>query len=115
MLFRSDQPCDLSNGKGNAYRHALWNALSATRIGNELTERLTNAHEDWDGNPELAREMDLHNNAEGREIANSNSSNSLSEQVMDALLNGDLEYITNLNIIEGCKITLSSELVPTNQ
>ncbi|WP_350293268.1 hypothetical protein [uncultured Croceitalea sp.] len=38
--------CERLNGKGDAYRHALWNALSAKRIGSFLTKQLTTAHEE---------------------------------------------------------------------
>ncbi len=38
-------PNSLYNGKGDAFRHALWNALNAIDLGYSLAESLTTAHE----------------------------------------------------------------------
>jgi hypothetical protein len=66
------------NGKANAFRHALWNALliqycrkwfpSAMRA-KAWAKRITDWHEDFSPNSELARAMDYHNNRVGREFA----------------------------------------------
>lgn len=66
------------NGRANAFRHALWNALiiqyckkwfpSAMRA-KAWAKRFTDWHEDFSPNSELARAMDYHNNRVGREFA----------------------------------------------
>jgi len=61
--------------KANAFRHALWNYLICTgcyRFLNSIegsvawSKKITDLHEDLSPNPEIARAMDLHNNAIGR-------------------------------------------------
>lgn len=37
--------CEKYNGKGDAFRHSYWNALSSQRIGVALTNQLTTLHE----------------------------------------------------------------------
>lgn len=39
-------PNSIYNGKGDAYRHALWNALTSLLIGSDLANQLTTAHEE---------------------------------------------------------------------
>lgn len=65
------------NNKTNAFRHALWNFLIAKncfKVSGSVekairwSKRITDLHEDLSPNPELARKMDLHNNAVGRRI-----------------------------------------------
>lgn len=66
------------NNPANAFRHALWNFLIAKRCrkwalkGKNVlvwTKKITDLHEDLMPNPTLAKAMDLHNNAVGRELA----------------------------------------------
>ncbi len=65
--------------KGNAFRHALWNAMMARDIGHNLAEKFATAHENFgDMNDEVDRSvwgghtgaehraMDMNNNAKGR-------------------------------------------------
>lgn len=65
------------NGPENAFRHALWNTLIVQRCltnGRPLEQSLdwaktiTDWHEDFSPNVDLAREMDLHNNRVGRDL-----------------------------------------------
>tara|TARA_R110002073_G_scaffold15953_2_gene62120 strand:- start:48280 stop:48768 length:489 start_codon:yes stop_codon:yes gene_type:complete len=65
------------HNKANAFRHALWNILIAVKchnFSNDLdlilswTKRITDWHEEFSPNEELAKEMDLHNNRIGREM-----------------------------------------------
>src|SRR5690606_39389481 len=65
------------NGPANAFRHALWNYMIAEACSPDgvreeraiaWAEKITRWHEDAFPNPDLARNMDLHNNAIGREI-----------------------------------------------
>lgn len=61
-------PDSVTNGKGDALRHCAWSALMTIRIGKDAAERIGNAHETVvRGEPE-EREMDLINNALGRDI-----------------------------------------------
>jgi hypothetical protein len=88
------------NGKGDAYRHALWNALGAAKLGPTLMEQLTNAHEVPDigepANPLLEKEMDLHNNNIGRNIGN-HSSFMLMMKVKITVDNGETKYLKPTN------------------
>ncbi len=94
-------PTTLHNGKGDAYRHALWNALSTKRIGSVLTENLTDAHENRvSGYPFEFKEiqMDLYNNLIGRQIANGNPSEKFWEIIKNSLENGDLMELSPLGL-----------------
>lgn len=88
------------NGKGDAYRHALWNALGSAKLGETLMEQLTNAHEVPDicepANPPLEKGMDLHNNNIGRNIG-SQSSFMLMMKVKFAVDNGEMKYLKPTN------------------
>jgi hypothetical protein len=63
------------HNKANAFRHALWNFLIAnqcSRFSSNLytildwTKKITDWHEEFSPNKEMAKLMDLHNNAIGR-------------------------------------------------
>jgi hypothetical protein len=58
-------PVTLHNGPGDAFRHCYWAALMTRDIGTLNTLALTDAHEEWDGNPSTEKAMDLHNNRQG--------------------------------------------------
>lgn len=58
----------LHNGKGDAFRHALFSALNSRDLGLDLAKRLGDAHELHQLETELGRKMDLYNNAIGRKI-----------------------------------------------
>lgn len=111
-------PCELHNGKGDAFRHAYWNALSSLKIGEFLTAQLTTAHEEkphtYPYNSKES-EMDLFNNNVGREIARQNHTD-LALGVLNALNNGELKYLNNLApSSSNCKATYNSDLIRTNQ
>lgn len=66
------------NGKANAFRHALWNALiilksirwgAAPLRAAAWAKKLTDWHEEFSPNTPLAEAMDLHNNRIGRDYA----------------------------------------------
>lgn len=76
------------NGPANAFRHALWNYLIATRclkwnknekVVSEWAKKVTDWHEAAFPNKELAKKMDLHNNAVGRNIFEQNRDKSEEE------------------------------------
>jgi hypothetical protein len=58
-----------NDGRGDAFRHAYWNAMLTERFGAEWTEKYTTAHEGLPDNPPETEAMDLHNNQVGRDIA----------------------------------------------
>ena len=108
-------PCELFNGKGDALRHAYWNALSTNRIGAALTYQLTTAHEN---RPiiyiysEKEKQMDLYNNNIGINLGQLDAS-LIEQALVDALNNGNLLYLNNLT--SNCSATFTSQLIPTNQ
>jgi hypothetical protein len=113
-------PQPVRNRKGDAVKHTLRNALSTNYIGTSLTKQLTDAHEDivYDSNyPNHFKEtdMDLFNNAKGRELANEYGS-FIFQLVEDALDDGELRYLNNLEFTGiFWKATNSSQLTPSNQ
>lgn len=104
------------NGKGDAYRHTLWNAIGAAKLGANFMEQLANAHEVPDpgktNNP-VEKAMDLHNNQIGRDIG-SQSIFMLMLKVKLAVDRGETKYISptasNGSVIPGV-----SQIIPTNQ
>ena len=72
------------NNSTNAFRHALWNYLickKCYKVSNSVekttvwAEKITNLHEVFSPNRELAKTMDLHNNRIGRELFEKDASN----------------------------------------
>jgi hypothetical protein len=81
------------NGKQDAFRHALWNALNARDIGEGDAKKFANAHEATPKQPDEERKMDLHNNAVGRESGANNpdsSDENMAGLILDALDTGKL-------------------------
>lgn len=79
------------HNKANAFRHALWNVLIAkqsSRFSNnqeavlEWTQRITDWHEEFSPNEEMAKLMDLHNNRIGRDLFPQLSEKTTSEIVV---------------------------------
>ena len=90
-LFPDAPDKEIDGAKANAFLHAYWNAAAAYRIGADLTEQFTTAHETYSfwrylkykDKPGILNEvdeatgltigqnveMDMHNNAVGREIS----------------------------------------------
>ncbi|PIQ22137.1 MAG: hypothetical protein COW65_04890 [Cytophagales bacterium CG18_big_fil_WC_8_21_14_2_50_42_9] len=60
-------PGDQHNTTADAFRHALWNGLNARDMGTYLASGFGDAHENFPDNDPTEKEMDLHNNREGRE------------------------------------------------
>lgn len=101
-------------------RGHCWNALSTNYIGASLTKQLTDAHEEitYDSNyPNHYKEtdMDLYNNAMGRELATQYGS-FIFQLVENALEIGELRYLNNLEF-NGIfwMATNSSQLTQTNR
>ena len=97
----------------------MWNALSTSRIGEALTKKLTDAHEDITYEPDYANHfketgMDLFNNPVGREIGK-NQTTGIYILVEAAKNTGKLRYLSNLTLRDGFyNATNSSKLIPTN-
>jgi len=54
-----------TNDESDACRHFVWAGLMYRNIGNDLASKFLNAHEDFIGNPEDEKNMDLENNSTG--------------------------------------------------
>ena len=114
-----NEPCELHNGQGDAFRHAYWNALSTFRIGEELTLQLTTAHEDKPPSyayNDFETDMDLHNNSVGIDIISKLSAGQIVyEAVVTELENGRLVYLNNLlGPEQGCQATAQTQFISTN-
>lgn len=111
-------PNSVHNGKGDAFRHALWNGISSLLIGNDLTQQLTDAHENKPappGDPFNYKEieMDLYNNNKGRQIAMISNTTNIITNVLNDISAGYLRYLNNLD--SNSLATYNSILIPTNQ
>ncbi|MGB4772792.1 MAG: hypothetical protein WBP58_15110 [Chitinophagaceae bacterium] len=119
-LFPANQ---LVNGKGDAFRHALFHALNARSIGEALTKALGDAHE-LNSNSVLETRMDLFNNQIGINIGLNYEigpyspalgiRREIEQIVLAAIDRGDLRYIPPLNAA-GLEIPNVSQLKPTNE
>ncbi len=63
----------LHNVKGDAFRHALWNALMTSNFDEKIAKKFADAHEKTSNQPSIEKEMDLYNNEIGRKIGKENS------------------------------------------
>lgn len=78
------------NGKGNAFRHALWNVLICRNVFKinknvkksvDWAQKVTDLHEKLAPNEPLEKTMDLHNNSVGRFYFDTLKNMSLEEQL----------------------------------
>ena len=86
----------LHNGEGDAFRHCYWSALMTRDIGFLNTKTITDAHENFEGNPDDEKTMDLHNNLQGIMIGLGNkraSDKELGDLCEKALRAGRLKVI----------------------
>ncbi|NYI05769.1 DUF6973 domain-containing protein [Allostreptomyces psammosilenae] len=87
----------VSDGHGDAFRHAYWNARMTQEYGVEWTSRFATAHEMTPENTAAHREaMDLHNNEVGRRIAEQNpdaSPDELAALILEEMERGELLVI----------------------
>jgi hypothetical protein len=110
-------PNSLYNGKGDAYRHTLWNALTTLLINSDLANQLTSAHEEKPFDYQYhykEKDMDLFNNLKGRNIAAFSNLYNVYENVQTHLNIGLLWYLNNLATTTN-RATQNSILTPTNQ
>ena len=86
----------LHNGKGDAFRHAYWNALMVKAYGEVLAKEFADAHEKNPKQPAKEKTMDLHNNSVGRSIGMRHRRSSdavIANEVDRALKNHQLQII----------------------
>lgn len=86
----------LHNGKGDAFRHAYWNALMVKANGEVLAKEFADAHEKNPKQPAKEKTMDLHNNSVGRSIGMRHRRSSdavIANEVDRALKNHQLQII----------------------
>lgn len=121
-------PESLHNGKGDAFRHAYFNALNVISIGEAYAQLLSTAHEDITFNPQNVyqykeKQMDLHNNQIGRNwgvhyLTFSNIS--IRDLIKNAIDNGELRYLkplgftTNGGVYQATWANFNSKLTRTN-
>ncbi|WBL22451.1 DUF6973 domain-containing protein [Zunongwangia sp. HRR-M8] len=83
-----------SDSKENAFRHAYWNFLIAEKLFRKnfsieeslnWTKKITDLHERLAPNKALARAMDLHNNAVGRNIFSNNPEENVVKKLQDLM------------------------------
>lgn len=92
------------NDKSDAFRHAYFQALNTQSVGAEITKLFSNAHES-ETPPllNLEKQMDLFNNQVGINYADTYSTicscNSLSLAIVEALLKGELQYLSPLDFV----------------
>lgn len=87
---------DRDNTQVNAYRHAMWNAIMTDKMGAEKAKKFADAHEQFPDNPYASKQMDLHNNALGRKIAQDYAGQGydvFSIEIQNAIQNGEAVVI----------------------
>ncbi|MBU2923104.1 hypothetical protein KO504_17290 [Winogradskyella psychrotolerans] len=113
-------PNSLRNGKGDAFRHAYWNALNVILLGDNLAESLATAHEDQPPTYTYSykeTQMDLFNNEVGRSKHSwfSDGFSSLTNSILNSITNGELRYLSHLQGGGSSGLaTYQSQLIPTN-
>lgn len=91
---------DLHNGKGDAYRHGLWQGLSAFHTSISYAKAFGDAHEKDFPGPAIETEMDLYNNYSGRLIGDSKwIITSVYSGVKDGINKGKFKYIKNGKLV----------------
>ena len=84
----------------NAFLHAYWNVLMVKKMNVSLAKKFATAHEDYNNNPTIHKDMDLFNNNVGRDFAegisnlSSKSDSWLAQEVKSKLIEkGITKYI----------------------
>ncbi|MER3374110.1 MAG: hypothetical protein RIM83_05685 [Allomuricauda sp.] len=112
------------NDKSDAFRHAFFNVINAKKVGQYTARLFSDAHES-EVPQHLAKEkqMDLFNNNVGHHSISGNSmksENELANIIYQKLLNGDLRYLSPININDPNfpythGISNLTKLIPTDQ
>ncbi|QZN82242.1 RHS domain-containing protein [Stenotrophomonas sp. DR822] len=79
----------MSHGRGDAMRHCTWSCQMARDIGEENARLIGDNHELWGADSPGGRQMDLNNNAIGRDL--SSMSGACSANCLEAAKNDALE------------------------
>lgn len=115
--FAVPKDCTLLNGPGDAFRHAIWNALCKYRLGWFTAQALTSAHENRPYNYEFQQfevDMDLFNNEVGLSIDGDNYV-SIHQAVLNSYNNGELRMLSNREMVGNlCRATSNSSLIIAN-
>ncbi|UAK33389.1 wnt family protein [Nocardia asteroides] len=91
-------PASVDDGKGDAFRHAYWNALMTQKYGEDWTKEFATAHEKSGGNTPQREAMDLYNNELGRKVALAHpdaSPEEMKELIRNEINNGNAIVIEN--------------------
>ena len=89
------------NNEGDAFKHCFMSAELYLLLGYNLAKKIGDEHENWEGNPESEKIMDLHNNTIGYLIASGYRidepfwflkkwQDAIAERIMKAMKNGSL-------------------------
>ena len=91
---------DIWNGKGDAYRHGLWQGLSAFHTGVKYAKAFGDAHEaDFPGSVTQTA-MDLNNNAVGRNMGiKKGRTSEIYSAVKQGIASGKFLYIKNGKLV----------------
>lgn len=103
---------DRNDDQNDAFRHAYWNALMASRFGEDWAEDYGTAHEQRPQNEAAREAMDLYNNEVGRRIASENpdaSSEELAALVERAVRNGEMVVVGP----DGKSLVYSDQIAPS--
>ncbi|MFR9751384.1 DUF6973 domain-containing protein [Nocardia sp. 004] len=112
---QENQRAMLSDGHGDAFRHAYWNALMTQKFGEEWTQNYTIAHEKSGGNPPSREAIDLYNNELGRTIAQKNpdaTPEQLQTKIAEAIQNGRAIVLTAPDEHTTPQVTWSNAVQP---
>ncbi|WP_409029386.1 RHS repeat domain-containing protein [Gracilimonas sediminicola] len=89
-------------GAQDALRHSLFNAMNTQTLGAGLTKQLGDAHEEGQ-TPQIEVEMDLFNNAIGREVGENNplaTPKQLANILLNKMKDGELKVIVNGELVK---------------
>ncbi|MFF4951939.1 DUF6973 domain-containing protein [Streptomyces chattanoogensis] len=90
----------LHNGRGDAFRHAYWNARMTKDMGAGTAKGFADRHEQTPGQPAIEKKMDLFNNDKGRSLDPKPSSYpDASERCSYKARHGQLRIIRNGRLV----------------
>ncbi|GAB7078886.1 RHS repeat domain-containing protein [Megalodesulfovibrio paquesii] len=77
-------------GAQDAFRHCYWSCRMAQEMGEEVSKKVGDNHEKWNISTDNDRKMDEHNNAVGRELAESGTCpDDCKTKCLDAIKKGE--------------------------
>ncbi|MEC0226036.1 DUF6973 domain-containing protein [Paenibacillus alba] len=96
---KNEYPTELHNLRGDALRHAYWQASLTYSTSASYAEQWADAHELDHPGPVNENNMDTYNNSVGRDIASTGSLWNIISRLRSAIDNGDLLIIKNGNVV----------------